>query len=117
MNFPPFFFTSLKIVVCKLFQTGASKICVKCWLVDYMVFNPVFNSISVISQRSVHLSMISCNSFKGGHLDFSHLTELEMYISLKFILKNNINHQELRIIRLLKKMFLMRVPFKGYVAS
>ena len=56
-------------------------------------------------------------SFKGGYLDFSHLTELKnIYISLKFIWKNNTNHQELRIIKLQKKKF-DGVLLKGYVAS
>ena len=34
-----------------------------CIVLYCMVFNAVFNSISIISLRPVHLSMLSCNSF------------------------------------------------------
>ena len=58
----------------------------------------------------MHISVIS-KSFKvlvymyikGGYLDFSHLTKLKyIYLSLKFIWKKYINHQELKIIKLPK---------------
>ena len=49
---------------------------------------------------------------KGGHLDFSHLTELKnIYINEIYMKKKKyINHQELRIIKLQKKFFLMGFP-------
>ena len=47
-----------------------------------MVFNAVFNSISAISQRPVHVSMLSWNSFNQYSAQYSfwllsHITVLE----------------------------------------
>ena len=48
---------------------------------------------------------------KGGYLEFLHPTELRnIYIYLKFIWKSNMNHQELRIIKLQKKKNFDGVP-------
>ena len=44
------------------------------WLIefiDFMVFNAIFNSISVISQRSVHLSTLSWSSFNQYSAQYS----------------------------------------------
>ena len=55
--------------------------------------------------------MIHTLAFKGGYLDFSHLTKLKdkytLYI-LNFIYRkeNNTSHQYLRIIQLQKNVFL-----------
>ena len=40
-------------------------------LIDCMVFNAVFNSISVISLRPVHLSMLSWSSFNQYSAQYS----------------------------------------------
>ena len=58
--------------------------------------------------------------FKGGYLDFSHLTELRKLYITKIYMKNNTNHQYLRIIKLQKKIHIYifdGVPLKGYIAS
>ena len=49
--------------------------------------------------------------FKGGYLDFSHLTELKNIYITEIYMKKCTNHQELRIIKLQgKKIFLMVFP-------
>ena len=66
---------------------------------------------------NIPASALKERQFKGGYLDCSHLIELK-YISLKFIWKNNTNHQKLRIIKLQnKKIVFDGLPLKGYVAS
>ena len=53
-----------EIVNCKLFVLEAS-------FIDCMVFNTVFNSISVTSQWLVHLSMFSWSSFNQYSTQYS----------------------------------------------
>ena len=83
---------------------------------NYFVIANAFN----LDQSKILLCGKEVRDFviKGGYLDFSHLTDLKkIYISLKFIWKNNTNHQELRIIKLQDKKFLV-FPYKAtYRAS
>ena len=60
--------------------------------------------------------------FKGGHLDFSHLTDLKyMYITEIYMKKKKTKKQCKSSItknhRFENKMFFDGVPLKGYVAS
>ena len=43
--------------------------------------------------------------FKGGYLDFSHLTELKNIYLTEIYMKNNTNHQPPRIIKLQKNIY------------
>ena len=43
----------------------------KGWLIDFMVFNALFNSISVISRQPVHLSILYWNSFNQYSAQYS----------------------------------------------
>ena len=54
--------------------------------------------------------------FKGGYLDFSHLTEVKIINITGIYMKNNTIHQELRMIRL-HTHTQNGLPLKGYVAS
>ena len=56
--------------------------------------------------------------FKGGYLDFSHLTELKnIYISLKFMWKKQYKSSRIKNHNITRKTFLDCVPLKGYIAS
>ena len=52
------------------FSLEESKIC-HLGLIDWMVFNDIFNSISVILWRPVHLSMLSWSSFNHYSAQYS----------------------------------------------
>ena len=54
------------------------------WLIDWLVFNAVFNSISVISRRPMNLPMLSWSSF---NLFFSYIAVAGAHIHafLKFL--------------------------------
>ena len=60
--------------ICIYVSTGTTRIDFTSqfeWLIDCMVFNAVFNSISVISRQPVHLSMLSWSSFKQYSAEYS----------------------------------------------
>ena len=56
-------------------------------------------------------------ALKGGHLDFSHLTELKYIYITEIHMKKHTNHEYLRIIELQKKKNFYGIPLKGYEAS
>ena len=61
-----------------------------------MVFNAIFNSISVMSWQLVQLSMLSSSYFKGGYLDFSHLTELKNIYITEIDMKKQYNSSKIK---------------------
>ena len=55
--------------------------------------------------------------FKGGYLDFSHLTELENIYITEIYMKKHYKSSRIKNRKITKKIFLDGVPLKGYVES
>ena len=67
------------------------------------------------SQNNLHQRQ--CIDFEGGHLDFSHLTELENIYVTDIYIKKQYKPSIIKNHKTTKKIFFDGVTLKGYVAS
>ena len=57
------------------------------------------------------------HNFKGGYLDFSHLTELKNIYITEIYMKKQYKSSRIKNHKITKNIFFDGVPLKGYVAS
>ena len=67
--------------------------------------------------RFCKASLTSVHQFKGGYLDFSHLTELKKIYITEIYMKKQYKSSITKNHKIIQKKFLMVLTFKGYVAS
>ena len=77
----------------------------KCWL-------PAFSPIPTMSSKGFFFRFVN-----GGYLDFSHLTELKSIIITEIYIRKQYKSSKIKNKTITKKIYLMGVPLKGYVAS
>ena len=65
----------------------------------------------------IRLFFFSRTGFKGGYIDFSHLTELKKIYITEIYMKKQYKSSTIKNHKITKKYFFDGVPVKGYVAS
>ena len=80
-----------------------------------MLFAKTFNLDLFPSSKE--FSIFQKTAFKGGHLDFSHLTELRNIYITKIYMKKQCKSSIIKNHKITQKIFFDGVPLKGCVAS